>query len=162
MFFVLYVADYELSCLQSIQLLTSGRYVWRDFKITLTKKCRKKSKSPASNVRVNLKNGIIIEMLFLDVNMTVEALFLLYLQEKFAGNLVRFSLIIFTWQSVFHTCDVKSRDRSEIRMFSTWRQKSSFRKIIKKNKFRRYVGNFTKERYYMSYGNHRELEKKKG
>ena len=80
-----YVADYELSCLQLIQLLTSGRYVSRDFKITLTKKCRKKSKPSASNVCVNLKNGTIIEMLFLNVNMTVEALFLLYLQEKFGA-----------------------------------------------------------------------------
>ena len=47
-----------------------------------------------SNVRVNVKNGIIIEMFFLNVNMMIEALFRLYLQEKFAGNLVRFSLVI--------------------------------------------------------------------
>ena len=82
MFFVLYVADYELTC---FQLLTSGRYVSRDFKITLTKKYRKKSKSPASNARVTLKNGTIIEMLSVNVNMTVGALFLLYLQEKFGA-----------------------------------------------------------------------------
>ena len=48
-------------------------------------KYKKKSKSPASDARVNLKNGTIIEMLFLNVNMTVEALFLLYLQEKFGA-----------------------------------------------------------------------------
>ena len=49
------------------------------------KKMQKKSKPSASNVCVNLKNGTIIEMLFLNVNMTVEALFLLYLQEKFGA-----------------------------------------------------------------------------
>ena len=43
------------------------------------------STSLASNARVNLKNGTIIEMLFLNVNMTVESLFLLYLQEKFGA-----------------------------------------------------------------------------
>ena len=67
---------------------------------------QKKSKSSASDARVNLKIGTIIEMLFLNVNMTVEAPFLLYLQEKFGA----FLSYIFTWQSVFHTCDVKSRD----------------------------------------------------
>ena len=54
-------------------------------KIHQQKKYRKKSKSPASDARVNLKIGTIIEMLFLNVNMTVEALFLLYLQEQFGG-----------------------------------------------------------------------------
>ena len=54
-------------------------------KIPQQKKYRKKSKSPASDTRVNLKIGTIIEMLFLNVNVTVEALFLLYLQEKFGA-----------------------------------------------------------------------------
>ena len=34
-----------------------------------------------------------------------------------------------------------------------------FEKLWKKNKFRRYIGNFTKERYYMPLGSHRELKK---
>ena len=84
MFFVLYVADYELSCLQ---LLTHGSClgsinVSLDFKITLTKT------TTASNARLNLKNGTIIEMLFLNVSTTVESLFLLYLQEKFGAFLL--------------------------------------------------------------------------
>ena len=155
MFFVLYVADYELSCLQ---LLTYGSClgsinVSRDFKITLTKNYRK---SPASNARVNFKNGTIIEMLFLNVSITVESLFLLYLQEKF-GAFFSYNL---------HLAIRVPHMRRKI----TWliwipnvfkmAAKIEFSKnYAKKNKFRRYIGNFTKERYYMPLGSHRELKK---
>ena len=57
----------------------------------------KKSNSTASDARVNLKIGTIIEMIFLNVNMTVEALFLLYLQEKF-GAFFSYNLhLAITW-----------------------------------------------------------------
>ena len=38
--------------------------------------------------------------------------------------------------------------------------KIEFSKNYQKNKFRRYIGNFTKETYYMPLGNHRELKKR--
>ena len=44
MFFVLYVADYELSCLHIIDLGSIN--VSRDFKITLTKKYKKNLNHP--------------------------------------------------------------------------------------------------------------------
>ena len=60
---------------------------------------------------VNFKNGTIIEMLFLNVSMTVESLFLLYLQEKFGAFFsYNLHLAIRVPHMRIHTCDVKSRD----------------------------------------------------
>ena len=74
-------------------------------KLHWQKNTEKKSKSRASSARVNFKNGTIIEMLFLNVNMTwVEVLFLLYLQEKFgvffSYNLHLASRVSHLWRKI--------------------------------------------------------------